>query len=106
MDKGLQKCLDKLTEALQYSSESNVARIRACYDYFRAGSDPREYMKEVAEIEYKTGHKIYADIGGDSNLAAIYDIASVLVGKKKQSSVIQRIVYIDPDEDAAPTENN
>lgn len=97
MDNGLQKCLDKLTEALQHTRESDIARIRACVDFYRVEGDPHEYEKEVAEIEYESGCKVYVDIGCGSNLAAIYDIVSVLLRKKRPSDLIQRIVYDDPD---------
>lgn len=52
-----------------------------------------EFVKEVTVIEFENGQKIYADIGGDANHTAIYDIMAVLMGQKKRSSVIVRIVF-------------
>ena len=51
-------------------------------------------------IEFENGQKIYADIGGDANHTAIYDIMAVLMGKKKRSSVIVRIVF--PENETLP----
>ena len=52
----------------------------------------REFMKEVAEITFENGHHIYADIGSDSNLAAVYDVLAVILYIKDRSNNIERIV--------------
>lgn len=68
----------------------NIKRIEAVQNWYKAGD--REYMKEVAEITYDNGHRIYADIGCDSNLTAVYDVVAVIQGIKPKSSAIERIV--------------
>ena len=67
-----------------------IKRIEAVQNWYKAGD--REYMKEVAEITYDSGHRIYADISCDSNLTAVYDIIAVIQGLKPKSSDIERIV--------------
>jgi len=96
MNENLQACLDKLTEALEFTGVP-ILRLRAALDYYKVLEDEdeedREYVKEVVEITYKTGKRRYADIGCDSNIAALYDVLAVLIRIKPDSSVIQRIVY-------------
>lgn len=96
MDRGIQKCMDALVEALKHTRES-VKEIKVARDWFRVGESDHEYMKEVAEITFDGGGKMYADIGGDSNLAAIYDVISVLMEKKEESGYIQRIEYLEDE---------
>ena len=64
--------------------------IEAVQDWYKSGD--QEYMKEVAEITYDSGHRLYADSGCDSNLTAVYDIIAVIQGLKPKSSNIERIV--------------
>lgn len=66
-----------------------VASIEAVHDYYK--DIGREYMKEVAEITYEDGYRIYADIGCDANITAIYDVIDVLQQHKPKSEKIERI---------------
>lgn len=90
MDRGLNKAFEKLTEALQFTGDKNVVAIRAC----RATHDGG-FIKEVAEITFRNGSKFYADIGGDSNTTAMYDVLAVLCGLKPRSHNIEKIEYIE-----------
>ena len=67
----------------------NVVRIEAAKDWYKDGN--REYMKEVAEITYRSGHRKYADIDSDSNLTACYDVLAVIQEIKPQSEKVERI---------------
>lgn len=67
-----------------------IKRIEAVQDWYKSGD--QEYMKEVAEITYDSGHRLYVDISYDSNLTAVYDIIAVIQGLKPKSSNIERIV--------------
>ena len=90
MDKGLNKAFEKLTEALQFTRDKDVVAIRACRDIYDGG-----YVKEVAEIRFRNGSKIYADIGGDANTTAMYDVLAVLCELKPRSRKIEKIEYIE-----------
>ncbi len=93
MDKGLHEAFKHLTKALQYTRDKDVVSISACLDYYHA-SDDREYVKEVAEITFESGRKMYADIGGDANTTAMYDVLAVLCEQKRPSTKIERIQHI------------
>lgn len=92
MDKGLHAAFRHLTEALQHTRDKDIVSIIPCADLFHV--DTMVYMKEVAEITYKNGRKLYADIGGDANTAAMYDVLAVICGLKNPSNAIERIVPI------------
>lgn len=66
-----------------------VKSIEAVHDWFKSGG--RDYMKEVAEIMFENGYRMYVDIGCDSNLTACYDILAVVQQIKPQSTAIERI---------------
>lgn len=89
MNKDINYTIMNLTPLLRMNGE-RVKRIEAVQDWYTSGD--QEYMKEVAEITYDSGHRIYADIGCDSNLTAVYDIIAVIQGLKPKSSDIERIV--------------
>lgn len=75
-----------------------VEKIEAVRDWYRG--EEEEYCKEVAEITFEDGYKIYADIDCDSNLTAVYDIIAVLTDIKPRSRRIERIergVYEMPE---------
>lgn len=88
MNKYINRTLMALVPILRMNGEK-VKSIEAVHDWYK-GRD-REYMKEVAEIVYDSGHRQYADIGSDSNLTAIYDVLAVIQRLKPESSVIERI---------------
>lgn len=90
MDKGIQTTLELLRKQLNISGYK-IKKIEAVMDWYHAGTDGREYCKEVAEITYENGHVRYADIGSDSNPAAIKDTLAVVLGEKKESTKIERI---------------
>ncbi len=96
MDAGITECLYYLGKALS-KTRYKVQRIKPCQNWYivREEDKEHEYMKEVAEITFQNGDVIYADIGGDSNSAAIKDVMYVVDGDKKQSSKIERLVYIE-----------
>ncbi len=96
MDAGITECLYYLGKALS-KTRYKVQTIKPCQDWYKVREEDREheYMKEVAEITFQNGDVIYADIGCDSNSAAIKDVMYVVDGDKKQSSKIERLVYIE-----------
>lgn len=96
MDAGITKCLEYFAKALS-ETRYRVKEIKPCEDFYTINEDGEEhtYMKEVAEITFQNGDVIYADIGGDSNSAAIKDVLEVVEGDKRTSSKIERLVYID-----------
>ncbi len=88
MNRDINDTLMALVPILRMNGEK-VKSIEAVHNWFKVGE--REYMKEVAEIVYDSGHCQYADIGCDSNLTAIYDVLAVIQRIKPGSSVIERI---------------
>ena len=89
MNKDINYTLSALVPILQMNHEK-VVSVEAVEDWYEV--DGREYMKEVAEIEYENGYCQYADIGCDSNLTAICDVIAVINQVKPKSSRIERIV--------------
>lgn len=94
MNKDINATLSALVPILNMNGEK-VESIEAVHNWYK-GTHPgdgkeREYMKEVAEITYENGYRKYADIGGDSNLTACYDVLAVIQGIKAQSTAIERI---------------
>ena len=99
MNKDINKTLQALVPILNMNYEM-VETIEAVKDMYE--HDGKSYCKEVAEITYKNGYQMYADIGGDSNLTAIYDVMAVIQGFKKPSTsvgYIQRGLYENPCKD-------
>ena len=81
MNKDINKTLSMLVPVLNQTGE-RIESIEAVHNWYKAENYEgvtREYMKEVAEITFENGARKYADIGSDSNLAAIYDITAVLL---------------------------
>lgn len=89
MNKDINTTLMALVPILRMNGEK-IKRIEAVQDWYKASG--REYMKEVAEITYDDGYHIYADIGCDSNLTAVYDVIAVIQEIKPRSSAIDRVV--------------
>lgn len=110
MNKDINNTLAALVLVLRINGEM-VKSIEAVKDWYQApdqcgGRELREYCKEVAEITYDSGRVIYADIGGDSNLTACYDVLAVIQQLKRKSSAIERIernVYAPPEPIATVT---
>lgn len=110
MNKDINNTLAALVLVLRINGEM-VKSIEAVKDWYQAtdhygGGELREYCKEVAEITYDSGHVIYADIGGDSNLTACYDVLAVIQELKPKSRAIERIernVYAPPEPIATVT---
>lgn len=99
MNRDINFTLSALVPLLRMNGEK-VVSIEAVEDWYTI--DGREYMKEVAEIEYESGYCQYADIGCDSNLTAICDVIAVINQVKPKSSRIERIVrdvYPKPEQD-------
>ena len=95
MNKDINKTLMALIPVLNMNGE-NVVKIEAVKDWYKVGN--QEYMKEIAEITYRSGYRKYADIGSDSNLTACYDVLAVILAIKPQSKKVERIergVYED-----------
>lgn len=95
MNKDINKTLAALVPVLQMNGEK-VESIEAVRNWYKAVDKygdgmEHEYCKEVAEITYESGYCIYADIGGDSNLTACYDVLAVIQELKRKSSAIERI---------------
>ena len=89
MNNDINNTLQALVPILQMNGE-NVQSIEAVQDWYNINGT--EYMKEVAEITYTSGYRIYADIGCDANLTAVYDVMAVLQEIKLCSKCIGRIV--------------
>lgn len=90
MDKSINTAFIYLVKALKYTRDHNVKAIHACVN-----TDEDGYQKEVAEIEYEDGFKLYADIGGDANTTAMYDVLAVLCDLKRPSSNIHDVKRIE-----------
>lgn len=90
MDKSINTAFIYLVKALKYTRDHNVKAIHACVN-----TDEDGYQKEVAEIEYEDGYKLYADIGGDANTTAMYDVLAVLCDLKRPSSNIHDVKRIE-----------
>ena len=88
MNKDINKTLMALVPILRMNNEK-VRKIEAVKNWHTFNG--KEYMKEVAEIIYDNGNKIYADIECDSNLTAIYDVIAVIQQIKPRSEAIERI---------------
>lgn len=89
MNRDINNTLAALVPVLRINGEG-VKNIEAVQDWYTVGG--REYMKEVAEITYDSGYRMYADIDGDSNLTAVYDVIAVIQQIKEPSKAIQRVV--------------
>ena len=89
MNKDINYTLMAIVPVLQKNGEK-IVKIEAVQDWYKVNG--REFMKEVAEITFENGHHIYADIGSDSNLAAVYDVIAVILYIKDRSNNIERIV--------------
>lgn len=89
LNKDINYTLMDIVPVLQKNDEK-VVKIEAVQDWYEVNG--REFMKEVAEITFENGHHIYADIGSDSNLAAVYDVIAVILYIKDRSEKIERIV--------------
>lgn len=93
MNKDINKTLAMLVPILRQNG-TMVKTIEAVHNWYKginACDEDREYMKEVAEITFDNGHRIYADIGCDSNLTAIYDVVAVIQEIKPSSACIEHI---------------
>lgn len=89
LNKDINYTLMDVVPVLQKNGEK-VVKIEAVQDWYEVNG--REFMKEVAEITFESGYQIYADIGSDSNLAAVYDVLAVILYIKDRSDKIERIV--------------
>ena len=89
MNKDINTTLMALVPILRMNGE-RVASIEAVRDWYKSVGG-REYGKEVAEITYDNDYRKYADIGGDSNLTACYDVLAVIQDLKPRSTMIERI---------------
>lgn len=104
MNKDINNTLAALVPVLRINGEM-VKSIEAVINWYMerdidVGSGFVRYGKEVAEITYDSGQVIYADIGGDSNLTACYDVLAVIQQLKPTSSkidLIERNVYAPPE---------
>ena len=90
MNKDINKTLMALVPILRMNGEK-IKKIEAVKNWYKVKVDGKEYMKEVAEITYDSGYKIYASIDCDSNLTAIYDVIAVIQQIKPKSESIERI---------------
>ena len=94
MNKNINKTLAALVPILRMNGEK-IQKIEAVRNWYTArhpGEETaREYCKEVAEITTDSGVMIYADIGGDSNLTACFDVLAVIQQIKPRSKCIKRI---------------
>lgn len=89
MNKDINHTLMAIVPILRMNGEK-VKSIEAVKDWHKVGG-MECCCKEVAEITYENGHRIYADIGCDSNLTAVYDTVAVIQDIKPRSTNIERI---------------
>ena len=71
-------------------SENDVISIKACMNVDKDG-----FHKEVAKLTFSNGSKIYADIRGDANTTAMYDVLAVLCQLKPKSKNIYKLTDIE-----------
>lgn len=88
MNQDINKTLSAIIPILRMNGEK-VKSIEAVENWYHYKG--REYVKDVAEIIYDSGKAIYADIGDDSNITAIYDVIAVIQQLKPRSKAIERI---------------
>ena len=65
--------------------ESTHEKIESLTPYYnrRTAVDGSTYDDDVIEIKYTNGKTMYVNVNCDSNLAAIYDVISVLMDYKQ-----------------------
>jgi len=80
MDKGIAKCMDNMAVALK-STREGIDTLRP-YKNRRTAIDGTKYDDDVIEVTYENGKTIYVNINCDSNIAAMYDVMSVLMDYK------------------------
>lgn len=109
MNKDINRTLAALVPILRMNGEK-IQKIEAVRNWYKArrhpGETAREYCKEVAEITTDSGVRIYADIGGDSNLTACFDVLGVIQQINPRSERIERIergIYPAEDVDDGDT---
>ena len=88
MNKDINYTLMALVPVFRLNGEM-VKTVEAVQDWYKV--DGREYMKEVAELTFDNGRRLYADIDCDSNLTAVYDVIAVVQELKRPSKKIERI---------------
>ncbi len=96
MNKDINRTLQALVPILRMNGEKVVSIEAVKNSYYFSNMT---YIKEVAEITYENGHCIYADIGGDSNLTALYDVLAVIQQIKKPSAQIMYVTRAIYDDD-------
>lgn len=85
MNKDINYTLNAIVPILRMNGEK-VKAIEAVENHYTLVG--RTFVKEVAEITYDSGVKLYADIGDDSNLTALYDVIAVIQEIKPTSTGI------------------
>lgn len=97
MDKRPRACMNNLQKALEDSHERIVSIIP--YKNIRTAADGEEYENDVVEITRRNGSKLYVNVNCDSNLAAIYDVVSVLLDYKTplDARCIEKLVPMKED---------
>lgn len=96
MNKDINRTLQALVPILRMNGEKviSIEAVKNNYEF-----QNMTYIKEVAEIRYENGHCVYADIGGDSNLTALYDVLAVIQQIKKPSAQIMYVTRAIYDDD-------
>ena len=93
MNKDINRTLAALVPILRMNG-APIQKIEAVRNWYkvrhRGEATAREYCKEVAEITTDSG-VMYADIGGDSNMTACFDVLGVIQQINPQSERIERI---------------
>lgn len=97
MDKHPKTCMKNLQHALEHTHEHITSLIP--YKNIRTAADGSPYEDDVIEIAYESGSKMYVNVNCDSNLAAIYDVVSVLMDYKKpiDPRCIEKLVPMEDD---------
>lgn len=75
MDSNMKEVLDRLTNTVRLCrGREKVKSIQPM-----TIKDEHGCVQEIARIEYENGHTVGVDIGCDSGIAAIYDVAKYLM---------------------------
>lgn len=88
MNVAINKDLMQLTQLLNKNGY-RIESIEAVHDCY---GKQHIFRHEVAEITYRNGYRVYANIDGDDNITAIFDIIAVLKDFNERYHVVGEIM--------------